>query len=45
MEDRVIEVVGEKSDKKEIEVKPKDFVCNFDLCRASFTLKRGLNTE
>ena len=39
MEDRGIEAVGEKSDKKEIEVKlkPKDFVCNFDECGASFT--------
>ena len=40
-----MEFVGEKSDKKEIEVKPKPkyFVCNFDECGASFTKKRGLN--
>ena len=43
MEDRGIEVVGEKSDKKENEVKPKPkyFLC--DECGASFTSKRGLN--
>ena len=31
-----------KSHQKEIEVKPKDFVCNFNECEASFTSKQGL---